>query len=160
MAPFPLKREQVLELIAECINIMAAQPILLKMKPPVKIFGDIHGDYVDLMRCFDIWKAPSEGGDISGYDYLFMGNYVDRGTQSLEVICLLMALKLKYPKQIFMLRGNHEDRNVNRYLGFGQECAVRLGEDINDANSVFAKMNEFFDMMPLAAVLQDKTNNI
>lgn len=67
-----------------------------------------------------------------------------------------MALKLKYPKQIFILRGNHEDRNVNRYLGFGQECETRLGEDINDPGSVFQKINDMFDNLPLAAVIVDK----
>jgi hypothetical protein len=95
------------------------------------VFGNLHGNYADLMRFFDIWKAPSENGDIHGYDYVFLGNYVDRGAYSLETICLLMALKLKYPKQIFLMRGNHEDRNVNRYLGFGEECSKRLSEDIN-----------------------------
>lgn len=93
--------------------------MIKSLKPPLKVFGNIHGDYVDLMRFFDIWKGPQDASDITGYDYLFLGNYVDRGCQSLEVICLLMALKLKYPKQVFMLRGNHEDRNVNKHLGFG-----------------------------------------
>ena len=111
------------------------------------------------MRFFDIWKMPSdqgEKGDIFGFDYLFMGNYVDRGIYSLETICLLMALKLKYPKQVFLLRGNHEDRNVNRYLGFGEECSRRLGEDINNPNSCFAKINDMFDQLPLAAIINDK----
>lgn len=111
------------------------------------------------MRFLDIWGSPSEAGDISGYDYLFLGNYVDKGSQSLEVICLLMALKLKYPKQIFMLRGNHEDRNVNRYLGLGQECARRLNEDINDPNSIFQRINDMFEFMPLAAIINDKGSN-
>lgn len=99
LGPFGLKRDQISELISECSNILMAQPIVIKtLKPPVKVFGNIHGDYIDLMRFLDIWGAPSDSGDISGYDYLFLGNYVDKGCQSLEVICLLMALKLKYPK--------------------------------------------------------------
>jgi hypothetical protein len=96
---FPIKREDIIELATECINILAVQPIIIRdIKPPVKVFGSIHGNYADLMRFFDIWKAPSDQGDIHGFDYVFMGNYVDRGGYSLETICLLMALKLKYPK--------------------------------------------------------------
>lgn len=110
------------------------------------------------MRFFEIWKPPTE--DIDAYDFLFLGNYVDKGQYSLEVICLLFALKLKFPNQIFLLRGNHEDRNVNKYLGFGAECARRLGDDIEDSNSVFAKVNDAFDMMPLAAMITDKQQKI
>ncbi len=65
------------------------------------------------MRFFDIWKQPSDAGDIEGFDYMFLGNYVDRGSYNLETICLLMALKVKYPDQVHLVRGNHEDRNVN-----------------------------------------------
>jgi len=66
---------------------------------------------------------------------------------------MLLALKLKYPRQIFLLRGNHEDRNVNKYLGFGQECAQRFNENIDDPNSVFQKINDLFEWMPLGALL-------
>lgn len=89
---------------------------MLKVRPPCKVFGNIHGQYIDLMRFFDVWKHPgddSTGGDVSANDYIFLGNYVDRGSNSLEVICLLMALKVKYPDQIHLLRGAHEDKLIN-----------------------------------------------
>jgi protein phosphatase len=96
--------------------IVSSQPILLKVKPPCKVFGNLHGQYIDLMRFFDVWKFPGEdsaGGDVNANDYIFLGNYVDRGSNSLEVICLLMALKIKYPEQIHLLRGAHEDKIIN-----------------------------------------------
>ena len=70
--------------------------MVLKVEAPVKVFGDIHGQYQDLMRFFDLYSAPIEGpgGDIDGLDYVFLGDYVDRGTHSLETMCLLMALKI------------------------------------------------------------------
>lgn len=70
------------------------------VRAPLKIFGDIHGQYSDLMRFFDLWGAPYEqgkDGDIESFDYLFLGDFVDRGSHSLETICLLMALKIRFP---------------------------------------------------------------
>lgn len=157
LSKFPLRKEEIVELVTECINILALQPTVIReIKPPIKVFGSIHGNYADLMRFFDIWKSPSEQGDIHGYDYVFLGNYIDRGSCSLEVICLLIALKIKYPKQVFLLRGNHEDKNVNKHLGFGEECAKRLEEDIDEPDSVFNKINELFEYLPLAAIISDK----
>ena len=96
---FPFKSQDIIELATECINILALQPTVIKdIKPPVKVYGNVHGNYADLMRFFDIWKQPSDAGDIFGFDYIFLGNYVDRGAYNLETICLLMALKLKFPK--------------------------------------------------------------
>lgn len=61
------------------------------------------------------------------FEYIFLGNYVDKGFNSLETICLLMALKIKYPEHIHLLRGRHEDLAVNKVCGLGEECSVRLG---------------------------------
>ena len=153
---FDLDVEVVLELIARCSKIVEEQPMVLRVEAPVKVFGDIHGQYQDLMRFFDMYSAPIEGpgGDIEGLDYIFLGDYVDRGTHSLETMCLLMALKIKYPNQIHMLRGNHEDRWINSAFGFQMECMHRVNDD-PDNPIVFNAFNDFFDRLPLAAVIND-----
>lgn len=110
------------------------------------------------MRFFDTWKFPgegSQGGDIASSDYVFLGNYVDRGVHSLETICLLLALKIKYPMQVHLLRGSHEDIAINREAGLGDECKDRLGENIDEPESVFAKLNELFEYLPLACSIGD-----
>ena len=81
MSAFSFDKQSVLDLIDEVKLVFQAQPTLIKnLKAPIKIFGNIHGDYTDLMRFFDIWKAPHEAGDIDSNDYLFLGNYVGLGS--------------------------------------------------------------------------------
>ena len=75
---------------------------------PVKIFGDLHGQFGDLMRLFEEYGTPSTAGDITYIDYLFLGDYVDRGAHSLETMCLLLALKIEHPRSVHLIRGNHE----------------------------------------------------
>ena len=146
----------IYELINRTIKVVEDQPMVLKLEAPIKIFGDIHGQYQDLMRFFDLYNAPVEGpgGDIEALDYLFLGDYVDRGTHSLETMCLLMALKLKYPNQVHLLRGNHEDRWINSAFGFHTECINRLNED-QDNPVIFNSFNDLFDRLPLAAIIND-----
>ena len=154
---FCLDIETVMALIDQCMKIVQEQPMVLKVEAPVKVFGDIHGQYQDLMRFFDLFSAPIQGpgGDIDGLDYIFLGDYVDRGTHSLETICLLMALKIKFPNQIHLLRGNHEDRWINSVFGFQTELCERLRDDI-DNPAIFTKFNDFFDYLPLAAIINDE----
>ncbi len=154
---FCLDIQIVMDLIDQCMKIVQEQPMVLKVEAPVKVFGDIHGQYQDLMRFFDLFSAPIQGpgGDIDGLDYIFLGDFVDRGTHSLETICLLMALKIKFPNQIHLLRGNHEDRWINSIFGFQGELCDRLRDDL-DNPVIFTKFNDFFDYLPLAAIINDE----
>lgn len=110
------------------------------------------------MRFFDLFGAPcnpEESGYADNYSYVFLGDYVDRGNHSLETITLLMALKVKFPDSIFLLRGNHEDIWINKNFGFSDECEKRLSENTDFPESVFSKINNFFEYLPLAALIDD-----
>lgn len=93
------------------------------------------------MRFFAHFGSPCDcdmlDEDIDSNDYLFLGNYIGRGSMQIEVILLLFALKLKYFDLIHMLRGNMEDKRINKAMGFADECALKFGEDINEPNSIF-----------------------
>ena len=91
--------------------ILMNQPMLLELEAPLKICGDVHGQYTDLLRLFEYGGFPPVS------NYLFLGDYVDRGKQSLETICLLLAYKIQYPENFFILRGNHESAGINRIYG-------------------------------------------
>ncbi len=158
MTKFPFHPDDIVRLTQECIDIVKTQPIVLRVSTPCKVFGDIHGQYIDLMTFFYKWGEPKDGsnGDINAVDYLFLGDYVDRGNMSLETMCLLMALKVKYPDRIHLLRGNHEDRMININFGFYEECEIRLGENSSLDDSVFTAINDLFDYLPLAAIIEDQ----
>jgi protein phosphatase len=158
MERFKFRTEQIVDLTRQCIDVVASQPMVLRINTPVKVFGDIHGQYLDLMTFFARWGEPKEGpnGDIHIIDYLFLGDYVDRGNMSLETMCLLMALKVKYPDRIHLLRGNHEDKLINSGFGFYEECQIRLNEDPMQDDSAFTVINDFFEYLPLAAVIEDQ----
>ena len=152
-----LDKNYISNLINEALGQLKASSPLIKLRSPVKIFGSINGQYNDLMRYFSLFGRPSESkGDIESVDYLFLGNFTNRGAFSLETICLLLALKIKYNGHFHLLRGNMEDLEVSKLYGLGDECKEKLKEDITQPNSIFNQLCNLFEYLPLAAVINNQ----
>ena len=145
---------QIDELCDAAEAIFKNENTVLRVSSAVKIFGDLHGQFYDLMRLFAEYGSPSTAGDIAYIDYLFLGDYVDRGAHSLETIALLLALKIEHPENVHLLRGNHEEADINALFGFRIECVERLGERVGE--HAWRRFNSLFEWLPLAAVIEDK----
>ncbi|KAE8647321.1 serine/threonine-protein phosphatase BSL1 [Cucumis sativus] len=151
---FFLDSYEVGELCYAAEQIFMHEQTVLQLKAPVKVFGDLHGQFGDLMRLFDEYGFPSTAGDITYIDYLFLGDYVDRGQHSLETITLLLALKIEYPDNVHLIRGNHEAADINALFGFRLECIERMGE--SDGIWAWTRFNQLFNYLPLAALIEKK----
>ncbi|WJX73798.1 Serine/threonine-protein phosphatase bsl3 [Trifolium repens] len=151
---FFLDCNEIADLCDSAERIFSSEPSVLQLSAPIKIFGDLHGQFGDLMRLFDEYGAPSTAGDIAYIDYLFLGDYVDRGQHSLETITLLLALKVEYPNNVHLIRGNHEAADINALFGFRIECIERMGE--RDGIWTWHRINRLFNWLPLAALIEKK----
>ena len=151
---FILNADEIDELCLAAEEKFKQEPTVLKLRAPTKIFGDLHGQFGDLMRLFAEYGSPSTVGDIAYIDYLFLGDYVDRGAFSLETMSLLLALKVEYPDSVHLLRGNHEEADINALFGFRIECIDRLGEAAGV--KAWNRFNDMFQWLPLAAVIEDR----
>ena len=135
-----LEYNEIIWLCEEVTKIFLNQPVCLNLESPVNVCGDIHGQYSDLIRLFE---APE-------VNYLFLGDYVDRGEQSIETICLLFCFKIKCTHTFFLLRGNHECASLNREYGFYDECKRRYNVKL------WKKFVDVFNCMPYSAIVEDK----
>uniref|UniRef100_A0A1B0CVB5 Serine/threonine-protein phosphatase n=1 Tax=Lutzomyia longipalpis TaxID=7200 RepID=A0A1B0CVB5_LUTLO len=137
-----LTETQVKTLCDKAKEILSKESNVQEVKCPVTVCGDVHGQFHDLMELFRI------GGRSPDTNYLFMGDYVDRGYYSVETVTLLVALKVRYRERITILRGNHESRQITQVYGFYDECLRKYG----NAN-VWKFFTDLFDYLPLTALV-------
>ena len=139
-----IKLGEIERLCSLVIRKVENDPLLLELSSPIYVVGDLHGQYYDLMRIFRKLGFPSE------HKYLFLGDYVDRGPQSVETMALLLTYKALFPENVFLLRGNHEERDVCRSFGLQKEMENRFKFRLAYHNFLTV-----FDQMPLAAILDN-----
>lgn len=140
-----LTENEVLALCETVREILTGESNVQPVRTPVTVCGDIHGQFHDLMELFKIAGQPPD------VNYLFLGDYVDRGYYSVECVCLLLAFKIRYPERITLLRGNHETRAITQVYGFYDECFRKYG----NAN-IWKNLTDVFDYLPLTSVIQNE----
>lgn len=123
---------------------MKLEPNLAQIDEPICVVGDLHGQYFDMLNM--IQKA----GEPGSINYLFLGDYVDRGILGIEVVLFLISLKLNEPKTVVLLRGNHESRNMTEAFTFREEVLERFDLEVYDL------FMETFDALPVAALIAKK----
>ncbi|KAK9319039.1 Metallo-dependent phosphatase-like protein [Lipomyces orientalis] len=144
------RRELLAETVVEAVCAKAKELLIresnvIHIKAPVSVVGDIHGQFFDLIELFRVGGFPPQT------NYLFLGDYVDRGYFSIETISLLTCLKLRYPNRVFLVRGNHESRGISQNYGFYSECKAKYGN-----SSVWNYFTDMFDYLTLSVVIDDR----
>jgi len=140
-----IKESEVKHLCTRAKGILIAEQNVQRVEVPVTICGDIHGQFYDLVELFRV------GGDCPHSSYLFMGDFVDRGFYSVETFLLLLALKVRYPDRVTLIRGNHESRQITQVYGFYDECLRKYG-----SVTVWRYCTDIFDHLSLAALIDEK----
>jgi len=140
-----LSLENVKSLCALAKEVLTKEENVHHVISPVMICGDIHGQLNDLLELFTV------AGPLPNVNYLFMGDYVDRGYYSVECVSLLLAYKVRYPNRITILRGNHESSNITQIYGFYDECNTKYSD-----TAAWQEFTTVFNCLPLAAIVDNK----
>ncbi|ESL09076.1 serine/threonine protein phosphatase [Trypanosoma rangeli SC58] len=136
-----LFEEDALELVTRCASIMKRESTLLRVQGSAVICGDLHGQFFDLLKLFELGGEPGE------QQYIFLGDYVDRGSFGVEVVLLFMAYKICHPGHFFLIRGNHESRHLTSYFNFKREVEYKYSLEL------YEEIMSAFDCLPLACLL-------
>ena len=143
-AKLPTEQE-IKSLCDKASEILNTLDNVAELECPITVCGDIHGQFDDLLEIFDV------GGEVPETNYIFLGDFVDRGYNSVETFIYLLTLKIKYPNRITLLRGNHESRQITQAYGFYEECQRKYG-----SVNVWKMCTNVFDLFQLAAVIESK----
>jgi len=128
-------------LCTEVITVFSTEASLLSLEPPIIVCGDTHGQFIDTLRIFELMGKPDQN------KYIFLGDYVDRGGQSIENLVFLLTLKVLYPTNVYLIRGNHETEEISTVYGLRDECIRRY------SFSMYSKFIAVFDIMPFCATI-------
>ncbi|KAL7712772.1 Serine/threonine-protein phosphatase [Entamoeba marina] len=141
----PIPEDALRALCDKAKEILLNEPNVIKVEYPVTVCGDLHGQFHDVKEVFNI------GGKLPDTNYLFLGDFVDRGFHSIETASLMVALKVRYPHRVHLLRGNHESRQITQIYGFYDECMKKYG-----SSDVWQILTNLFDCLPLAALIDQR----
>ncbi len=142
-----LSIEAVLKIFEKSLEILKAEGNVLTIQSPCTVFGDVHGQFYDVINLLEISGAPPQT------QCLFLGDYVDRGMFGLETILYLLSYKINFPQYFWLLRGNHESRQITQNFNFHKECCIKYNQEVYDAAMAV------FDALPLAAIVQTNFGN-
>jgi len=140
-----IDQDEVEQLCFKARELLASEANVQPIDSPVTLCGDIHGQFYDLKELF------KHGGECPDTNYLFLGDFVDRGYFSVETFLLLLALKVRYPDRIMLIRGNHESRQITQVYGFYEECFRKYGSAY-----VWQLCTDVFDYLALAAIVDNE----
>lgn len=140
--PIPITQEEVFAACEKVTELLVREGNALQLSSPIITVGDIHGQLYDFLEIFNMEAPPPFS------KYLFLGDYVDRGYYSLEVLMYLVCLKIKYPSHVYLLRGNHESSSITFTYGFYQECLEKFGNSV-----VCQTCCNMFNFLPIAALI-------
>jgi len=140
-----LEDKSIRWLIKEAQEIFKRESTLIEISSPVKVTGDFHGQFYDLLRLMDKCGGPPPENK-----FLLIGDFVDRGKQSIETMCLLLAYKVKFPLLMHLLRGNHECNSITRMYGFYDECKRRYNL------SMWREFCNMFNYLPISAIIDER----